>query len=255
MRHARVLAVMLLTLLPTGARALEEGPAALIVEVIDGDTVVLEDGGEVRLVGIQAPMLSLGRAHVKDQPLAHEAKAALERLILGKTVRLGFGGARRDRHGRWLAHLHDEAGLWIQGALLEAGLARVYGFPDNRALIGEMLALERAAREAGRGLWADPFFAVLGAADDLPRDVYALVEGRITDTAVVRGRVYLNFGADWRTDFTITIGPKDATIFAEAGMDPLALEGRRVRVRGWIGERNGPMIEATHPEQIEILDP
>ena len=35
---------------------------------------------------------------------------------------------------------------------------------------------------------------------------------------------------------------------------PKALENRRVRVRGWVEERNGPRIEAASPEQIEIAD-
>jgi hypothetical protein len=37
-------------------------------------------------------------------------------------------------------------------------------------------------------------------------------------------------------------------------MTPTSLAGRLLRVRGWLREWNGPMIEATHPEQIELLD-
>ena len=42
--------------------------------------------------------------------------------------------------------------------------------------------------------------------------------------------------------------------FSSAGLAPKALESRRVRVRGWVEERNGPRIEATSPEQIEIAE-
>ncbi|HET9937017.1 MAG TPA: hypothetical protein VFQ29_11255 [Methyloceanibacter sp.] len=63
------------------------------------------------------------------------------------------------------------------------------------------------------------------------------------------GRLYLNFAGDWRSDFTISIARKDTAAFAAAGLDPPALAGKRVRV-AW---RNGPMIEATHPDQIELL--
>ena len=89
-----------------------------MVEVIDGDTLVLADGSEVRLVGIQAPKLPLGRADFVAQPLAEEAKAALAAMTLGRTVALSYGGQRIDRWGRRLAHLHDESGRWIQGELL-----------------------------------------------------------------------------------------------------------------------------------------
>ena len=43
-------------------------------------------------------------------------------------------------------------------------------------------------------------------------------------------------------------------IFTGAGIAPNRLENRHVRVRGWVEERNGPRIEATGPEQIEILE-
>ena len=46
---------------------------------------------------------------------------------------------------------------------------------------------------------------------------------------------------------------KARRLFRRAGLDPLALEGRWLRVRGWLKKWNGPMIEATHPEQIELL--
>ena len=212
---------------------------AVVARVVDGQNVVLDTGEEVRLAGILAPA----------------AKRALEDLVLGRTVTLGPGEHTRDRHGRLVAQLHDAVGRWVQGALVEAGLALVYTTRDSRAQAGALLALERAAREAGRGAWGDGRFVVLAPGTDLPRHAFSLVEGVVRDVAVVRGRTYLNFGGDWRTDFTVTIGPKDATLFVEAGLDPAALEGRRVRVRGWIGERNGPMIEATHPEQIEVLEP
>ena len=74
---------------------------------------------------------------------------------------LGYGEAREDRHDRVLAHLFEEdSGLWLQGALLERGLARVYSFEDNRMLIPEMLALERRARAEGRGIWSHPFYQI-----------------------------------------------------------------------------------------------
>ena len=66
-------------------------------------------------------------------------------------------------------------------------------------------------------------------------------------------RLYLNFAGDWRSDFTVSIARKDAAAFATAGLDPPTLAGKRLRVRGWLAWRNGPMIEATHPDQIELL--
>jgi endonuclease YncB( thermonuclease family) len=253
-----VSAILVLTVSPAGAgtpvQRLASGGQAAVTEVVDGDTVLLSDGREVRLVGIQAPKLPLGRRNFRKWPLADRAKSALETLTLGRTVLLFYGGERVDRHGRQLAHLTLADGSWVQNVLLSQGLARVYSFPDNRALVAEMLVAERAARKARAGIWDNEFYAIRSPLD-LARDLgtFQLVEGRVLDAARVRGTTYLNFGADWRTDFTIAVRSKFRAAFEDAGVDLLALEGRTVRVRGWLDNRNGPMIAATHPEQIEVL--
>ena len=83
---------------------------------------------------------------------------------------------------------------------------------------------------------------------------FELVEGRVLKTARVKGRIYLNFGDDWQDDFTIMFEPAALRRFRAAGIDPLDYQGRRLRVRGWVKSWNGPLILATHPEQIEVLD-
>ena len=243
--------------LPSG---LEDGGLGRVAEVIDGDTLVLDDGREVRLVGIQAPKLPLGRPGFTAWPLAAEAKEALEALVHGETVVLGYGGRRLDRHGRALAHMatgpeQEDNGKWVQGALLRQGLARVYTFADNRALAGEMLRIEALAREAGRGIWSHHHYAVREAVRvDNAVSSFQLVSGPVLRAADVRGRIYLNFGEDWKTDFTVTLDSRTRRLFEAEGIDPLGYRGKRVRVRGWIESFNGPMIEASHPEQIEVIE-
>ena len=229
--------------------------AERVAAVIDGDTVALASGREVRLVGIQAPKLPLGRKGFSAWPLAEEAKAALEDLTLAQDVILTHGGAREDRHGRLLAHLHRAGDrVWVQGSLLRHGLARVYTFDDNRALAAELYAEERAARAERRGIWAHPFYRIRGVEELAPDlDTFQVIEGRVRRSANVRGRVYLNFGRDWGTDFTVTIAADALRLFRDAKLDPLALEGRVIRVRGWLKSQGGPLIEATHPEPIEVL--
>jgi micrococcal nuclease len=260
------LAALLLLLMGGGAAAeLVRDGAGVVREVVDGDTVILADGREIRLVGIQAPKLPLGRPKFRAWPLAREAKAALERLVKGKRVTLSFGGRRRDRYRRWLAHLHlmgeDESGnaafdnaRWVQGAMLSAGMARVYSFADNRSAIAEMLARERAARAARRGIWGHPYYRIRDT-DTAGRHInsFQLVEGRVLAVAPTRRRVFLNFGQNWRTDFTIVIARRYLKHFQDRGRRLVALAGKRVRVRGWLKRRNGPMIAVTHPEQIELL--
>jgi endonuclease YncB( thermonuclease family) len=227
----------------------------VVVEVADGDTLTLDDGTVVRLVGLQAPKLPLGRKGFQPWPLADESKALLEKLTLGKHLSLSYGGRRTDRYGRALAHLHDETGLWIQGEMLRTGMARVYTFRDNTALAQEMLALEREARAAKRGIWSDPFYAIRRH-DRLQRHIgsFQLVEGQVRHVARARSNTYLNFGDDWRTDFTVFIASGDRHRLERAGRDFSALEGRVIRVRGWLKSYNGPSIKVDHWEQIEVFE-
>jgi len=260
MKFAAVAALILAFLVPYAATGEEaaSGATATVTEIVDGDTVVLDrtisGARQVRLVGLQAPKLPLGRAGFEAWPLADEAKTALSRLVLGKQVTLDFTGEPLDRHGRLLAHVKTENGTWIQGTLLAAGMARVYSFADNRARVDEMLTEERAARGANRGIWGHPFYAVRTPNEAWNHlSTFQFVEGRIVDAARVKGTIYLNFGEDWRTDFTIRIRPQARRVFDRAGIDPTAWKGRWVRVRGWLRKYNGPMIDASHPEQIEVL--
>jgi endonuclease YncB( thermonuclease family) len=258
----RIGLVVLATLSATGPAAARAQPrqspepvaSGTVRAVIDGDTLALESGVEVRLVGIQAPKLPLGRRGMATWPMASEAKQALSDLALGRTLSLSYGGRKIDRHGRLLAHLATADGSWIQGELLQRGLARVYTFADNRARAAEMLALERTARDARRGIWGNPFYRVLDPEEaDRFTGTFQLVEGTVLKAAVVRGRAYLNFGPNWRTDFTVTMSRQALRRHWPRDEAAAAYEGRRVRVRGWLRSYNGPLIEATHPEQIEVL--
>ena len=73
------------------------------------------------------------------------------------------------------------------------------------------------------------------------------------NAAVSGGRAYLNFGRNWRTDFTVTISPQDMKSFKADGIDPRKYAGKVIRVRGWIERLNGPEIEVAVPEAIQVL--
>ncbi len=227
---------------------------AEVEAVIDGHTVVLDDGSVVRLAGIEAPRPPSAPTAADGWPLAREAADALTHFSLGREVGLASGGRDGDRHGRILAHLVRDDGLWVQAAMLEQGLARVNAVADLRTAMPEMLAIEADARRLRRGIWSHPFYSIRQP-QELWRylDTFQLVEGRIVDIATIRGRMYLNFGTDWREDFTVSISPQDVDPFLALGIQFESLIEERVRVRGWVYRRYGPMIDATYPEQVEIL--
>jgi len=221
--------------------------------VVDGDTIVLNSGPEVRFVGIQAPKLPLGRKNFPTWPLAQEAADFITALTVNRRFTTHVGQTAQDRHQRLLAHLVRDDGLWLQGTLLRAGLARVYSFPDNTRLVSEMLAIEEKARRERRGIWALPHYRIRDAARANWPDGsgFELVQGTVAKVARVRGTTYLNFGENWKTDFTITIPARWRRNFTSAGIDLASYAGRKLLVRGWVKRRNGWMIIATHPEQLQ----
>lgn len=227
--------------------------ARVTVEAIATDgTLMAGDGLEIRLAGISLPKPEHG--YDPAEPLADIARRGLAELTVGKSVVLYHVPKRQDRYDRALAHPCLEDGTWIQKSMLERGLALVATTRDTTPLAQEMLKIEREARNRKAGIWAERFFRIRNP-HETRRDIdtYQIVEGRVVSAVIIKGRGYLNFGQDWRTDFTFSISPRDRRRFERAGIDLAALGARRVRGRGWVTLRNGPLIELTHPEQLEVL--
>jgi micrococcal nuclease len=225
------------------------GPLA-VAEVVAGDQLRLADGRAVRLAGIRVP----GGDAAAALALAEQARAELTTLLDGQKVRLALAEAPFDRYGRLVAQIERGDGLWLQGALLERGLAQVQTRPGEAARAERMLALERAARAARRGLWADAAFMAREASAALGDAArFRIVYGRVLRVAPTERFVYLNFGSDWRSDFTVRIAKALADRLASSGLEVASLTGRRIEVRGLVLEAGGPLIELSHPEQMQVL--
>jgi micrococcal nuclease len=228
------------------------GSRVTVEELKSDGTLVDGKGLEIRLAGIKLPRF--GRGDEADEPLADTARQALAELAIGKSLTLYYGPNRRDRYDRLLAHPCHADGTWLQKSMLERGLVLVATTRDTAGLASDMLAFERQARNLKLGIWGEKFFRIRNP-HETRRDIdtYQIVEGRVVSAVIIKGRGYLNFGPDWRTDFTFSISPRDRRRFEKAGVDLAGLSSRRVRGRGWVTLRNGPLIELTHPEQLEIL--
>lgn len=239
-------------------------PAPAFVMADAGVVTAVGDTGALTLRTAQGETLRVRPAAVRiparDEPAGAAAIAALTALALDRPARLAHdAGPVTDRYGRALAQVFvetPEGEVWLQEALVRAGHARVYTDLDARRGAAALYAAEAEARAAGRGLWVDAAYAVRSADPNelaLYLDSVQIVEGRVISAANVRGRVYLNFGFDYRTDFTISVAPAAARRFAAEGVDLLTLEDAQVRVRGWVYAENGPMISIDHPERLEII--
>jgi endonuclease YncB( thermonuclease family) len=217
---------------------------ATVAAVRDGRTLALADGRELRLAGIEA---------------GDEARSALDELTGGKPLRLARLGAAEDRYGRIAAlAFPGDAAASLQQLLLAKGLAQVSARIGDKPCADLLLATEAAARKARIGLWADPNFAPLPVENlaglQAKRGQFALVEGHVLSVRESGASIYVNFGRRWTRDFTVVILKRQQRIFAAAGLEPKRLEGHRVRVRGWIELRGGPVVMAEYPEQIERID-
>lgn len=239
---------------------LAPGPTRTVTRVIDAETLALDDGREVRLVGALAPRAFDAGASPGQWPLEIDSVRVLSALTLGRRVRLAFGGRRADRYNRHLAHVfvvEDGRDVWVQGAMLEAGAARAYGLPENFACARELEAHEAEARRAKRGVWANYIYRAKPANRPAMlmrlRNRYVRVEGVVANVTTARGATFVNFGADWRSDFTARANR--STLKAHPGFQQSleALKGQRVSVVGWIERGNGPMIELLDPSQIALI--
>lgn len=118
----------------------------IVVSIADGDTctLLLPDKRTViiRLANIDAPE--------KKQAFGSRAKETLAQLIFHQTVHVYSIGA--DRYGRVIGDVYLLDGTSVNAALVRQGMARLYRRYSQNP---ELAALEAAARQAQRGLWAD----------------------------------------------------------------------------------------------------
>lgn len=247
---------------PLATCAPEAGPAHRVARVVDGETVRLDDGSDVRLIGALAPRPDRLTTDLETWPPAREARRALETLALNRTVVLRYEGRRQDRYGRILAQLEvlreGEPPVWAQQHMVAAGLARAYALPGNTGCLSPLWVAEARARRDKKGLWSGDAFPIFTADDvsGLLRLVgrFVVVEGRVLAVARTRQLTYINFGSDWRDDFTVSLRNTAVDRSENGETRAQSLEGRRLRVRGWIERRNGPMIELSNLDEIEVLD-
>jgi endonuclease YncB( thermonuclease family) len=238
---------------PAGLSAPE---SAKVAALIDGDTLQLADGTILRLTDIEAPKRDLAPGDAAMAALADAAKTALQALIGGAAITLRTDGGKRDRYGRRLAQAFNSNGDWLQAALVVAGHARVRGDRRNRLGLATLLRLEAGARAAAEGLWRHPAFAVRRADDPKLAQFagsFQIIIGQVFAAAVVKDTGFINFSPDRATDLTLVLKKPALDLFAQAMFDVSSLTGKTIRCRGWLDLYDGPRIDISHPEQIEVL--
>ena len=225
---------------------------AAAISVIDGDTIET-DIGAIRLADIEAPKgFGFG-----GEDTSISAAETLNNLAAGRSWTIAPVKAEPDRYGRIHAHLFNESGSWLQEQLVRGGSVRVRPAAGESGCFQPLLEIEAEARATQVGFWADAQHHPKSAVDpslSKQMGLYELVEGRIRSVGRGRYMVFLDFGTNFRRDFTVMVPIAAETRFEEKGVSLDSLAGKRIRVRGVIEASGGPAIRVSDPALIEVLD-
>ncbi|MEH6529128.1 MAG: thermonuclease family protein [Porticoccus sp.] len=216
-----------------------------VTKIYDGDTLTLSDGRKVRLVGINAT--EMGRDGQPDQPFARRAQQAVSLFVRhSDQIELLLDTQSKDRYGRWLGHIYNQAGENLEQNLLQQGLAYHVAIPPNLTLAECLAKAEQQGRDARLGVWGDqnllPVKAKLTKQGGFQR-----VQGQVTA---------INMGKHWRLELdkniTVMIYAEHQHRFTQAWFE--ALQGQSIEIQGWIYQSKSEWrMKLETPYAIELL--
>lgn len=216
--------------------------------VYDGDTLVLDDGRKVRLLGINTPEVQ--HHNQSGEAGGEEAKQWLINALKHTTVRLEIGNEKTDKYGRTLAHVFTEQKVHINLQLVAAGLAAVSIYPTNLLYVNELLAAQERAERAGLGIWKQPAYQPIKAAEldktaDVPHQ-WLRIRGQVSSIHYTKKYVYLAF-----TDhFDARIERDWLYLFPDLN----TYLNKHLEVRGWLNQyKNHRSMLIRHPSAIKWL--
>ena len=136
----------------------------LVSRAVDGDTLKLENGERVRLIGIDTPEMHESEKLYRDsarskqdistiQKLGRRAYEFTKNLVEGKRVSLEFDVEKHDKYGRLLAYVYLKDGTFVNGKIVEEGFASLMTIPPNVKYADLFFKLYQEARNNRRGLW------------------------------------------------------------------------------------------------------
>jgi micrococcal nuclease len=225
----------------------------VVTEIIKPDTLRLANGKIFKIDNIRVPL-----------QLDSNAIEFLNKNVLNKKMGFYIIGKdpieRADRFGHTLAHVVSEDGEWIQALMVSRGLAWVNGNENSRDLFIPLLKYEDLARSQNLGLWKLPAFAIRDN-ETIHNNTYnsfQVYEGTIRSISAKDNFIFFNFDKNPKTDFTIVLNKERVPPFRLStgahSHAPPDFNGKKIRIRGWVEEKNGPMIDLLFQEQIEFVE-
>lgn len=225
------------------------------VITLENTLLFTDNESTISLYGLQLPDVNT------NSELARKSRQRLRNFVLKRPVHLETShfldaDARFNRFGDIHGQLFSLSGVWIQKEMIETGLAFWSGAAGYPKHLREVLVnAENEAEETLVGIWQT--YEILKANKFNEKGVYAdfvIAEGRIRNVHNSAKMTYLNFGEDWKTDFTAAISSKNKRKFEKQGWKLESLMHKLVRIRGPLRSYNGPFMELSFPEQLEIRE-
>lgn len=215
-----------------------------VTSVHDGDTITLESGEKIRLLGINTPEVG---GYRPLEPGGMAARDWLRDQILGKAVRLEFDATLRDRYQRLLAHVFDSNGAHLNLELVRRGFATTDIYPPCLKYADALIQAERQAEREKRGIWAQPDHQAVSVESfgDGRREGWHRFTG--TPTEVIKGSSWA--GLRFKGGLEAHIPVDNLGLFP-----PLeSYLGRNLEVRGWFSRHgSGNSISIRHPSAMPL---
>jgi micrococcal nuclease len=254
-----LLLICLSTLCNAEEIILKEYTNISVIRVIDGDTIEVQIGKKnerVRLMGIQAPELFTE----PPQDFSYESKESLEKLLQAKKVTLKYNPKyKKDKYKRILADIYlEDNNLWVNGYLIEKGLAFTYILNRNPIpFVKDLIELENKAISNNLPFWQNQNYKIISA-DDTEKYVgnYKLVEAEVINIVDTKKTLWIQLSQKTYKGFSLRIN-KNNFDYVTTNLDLKSLQGKKIRVRGFIDKyspKYGAFIEVQSPYNIELLN-
>jgi len=245
MKYIYTLCLSILLILPYPSLA-QSIKLDRIIAISDNYILNGESGNNYILAALHIPE--------KNSPIHQQLLHILSKRLLGKEVKIKIPDNSTDRYKRLHVHIYDSENNWINGQLIEQGLAILSGANNGPIKLNELRALEKKAERNNLGYWGTGDFQAFTALSYKgPFYKFIIVEGLVLQTKKVKAQLYINFEEDWRKDFSLSIKKALWKNFSKAGVNLEALAGKKIRVRGWVRKYNGPFLDIHDLSQLEIL--
>ncbi len=234
--------------------------------VYDGDTLQLEDGRKVRLMGIDTPEVyaKRGRIATEIRRSGEQAKIALKALLAESSQQIGlaYGVQRFDRYQRTLAHVFLADGKNIQAALISGGYAIAFTTPPDDSMSDCYRQQEALAIKAKRGIWQLAQYKLKRSVQlNSASDGFHRLQGRVTRLWQSANQVR------FLLDDTVEVKIRGYDLANFNNHMLKTLENKKIQIRGWLhvkkvshnasqqqSDRSRFIMSLRHADAIKVLN-